>query len=260
MTPEETKTKTKQEQKGIIMRPNRVNTPIADLRKRVARIERGAAVAAGAGVLPLGLSAVDSVLPGGGLARACVHEISGRSADGFAALLAARLDGPVLWCAGRRAVDPLYGPGLARFGLGPDRLLVALCESRTDGLWAMEEGLRSRALAAVIAEPDGAVDITASRRLQLAAEAGGTTGFILPGGAVRGRLAPSAVTSRWRVEPQPAPEEGGDVLHWRVELLRCRGGAQASWEMTCDGTADRFRLAAAVADRPAEPDAERHVG
>ncbi len=241
------------------MRPNRGDRKLETLRARVARIERGGTPGDPAGRLSTGMAVLDAALPDGGLARAAVHEASGAAADGFIAALAARLAGPVLWCVHEAAADRLYAPGLARFGLGPDRLTVAVCPNRTECLWAMEEGLRAGVLAAVVSEPDGAVDLTASRRLQLAAEAGRTTGFVLVRGGRRGRLAPSALASRWRVVPVPALGRGTG-LRWRARLLRCRGGGEGTWEIDWDETADRFGLAAAVADRPVEPRRQERLG
>ncbi len=241
------------------MSPNRGDRKLGPLRARVARIERGGSPGDPAGRLPTGLPDLDSALPEGGLARACVHEAAGAAADGFVAALAARLAGPVLWCVHEAGADRLYAPGLARFGLGPDRLIVAVCPNRTDCWWAMEEGLRAGALAAVVGEPDGAVGLTASRRLQLAAETGGTTGFVLLRGAAHGRLAPSAVASRWLATPLPALDRGTG-LRWQVGLLRCRGGGTGTWEIDWDETADRFGLAAAVVDRSAEPRRQGRLG
>jgi len=111
--------------------------------------------------LPFGLPAVDAVLPFGGLALGALHEVLGAGADeedgavaaAFAAALLARLtrrhDGPVLWCL---ATGDLYAPGLAARGLAPECLIVARCRDDSDILWAMEEGLRSAALAAVLGE------------------------------------------------------------------------------------------------------------
>jgi protein ImuA len=94
-------------------------------------------------------------------------------------------------------------------------------------LWAMEEGLRDPALAVVVAEPDRPIALTASRRLQLAAETGGVTGLVLRRGAEQGALSPSAVFSRWQADSaaamgQPDAPDGG--ARWRLDLLRCRGG------------------------------------
>lgn len=220
---------------------------VAELRRRIAAIERGGKDRRR--TVPLGLSDLDAALPEGGLARGAVHEAVGDAAAGFAAMIATRLEGMVLWCVAADACADLYGPGLASFGLSPARVVVARCGDRTELLWAMEEGLRTRALAAVFGEPPGPVDLTASRRLQLAAEAGGTLGMVLnPAGT--GRFAASALESRWRIDPAPA---GGTVRPcWTVTLERCRGGAQGSyWMVERNEETGDFAVAAAPADRPA---------
>jgi protein ImuA len=99
----------------------------------------------------------------------------------------------------------------------------------------MEEGLRSKAVASVIGEL-GALDLTASRRIQLAAEWGGTTAIAIRRG-VSARLkdvrAPSAAMSRWRIDPLPSRGEAGLKIvgkpRWRLELLRCRSAKAAEW-------------------------------
>ena len=84
----------------------------------------------------------------------------------------------VLWIATDYAAGEgggPYGPGLDLFGLASARLLVLRVPKPVDVLWAMEEALRCRALACVIAELTGdgaAADLTATRRLALAAREG----------------------------------------------------------------------------------------
>ena len=143
-----------------------------------------------------------------------------------------------------RCEDP-YGPGLAALGLDPSRLTLARCRNPKEMLWVMEEGLRSSAPAIVIAEPEADIGLIESRRLQLAAEAGGTLGLILPTEGGAGRLVPSAVTSRWQVDPQPG---GG----WHVVLHRCRGAAIAGneWKVRRDDATGNLALAAEAGDRP----------
>src|SRR5579885_1315262 len=185
------------------------------LRERVRRIERPSVAAHG--VVPLGVTAIDRVLPGGGLARGALHEILGAGGDeedgalaaAFAAGLVARLvataAAPVLWCLAR---PDLYGPGLVAHGLDPARLLLAQTARDADLLWAMEEGLRSPGLAAVVGEIAILPDV-AGRRLQLAAERSGVTAFVLRrwyGGdqAARERRRPPAAPR----QPSPAGGEG----------------------------------------------------
>ena len=219
---------------------------LADLRRRVARLERSGTTGTEDAVA-LGIAAIDAALPAGGLVAGAVHEVLGDGAAAFAVLVAARTGGPVLWCLdiGRR--EEPYGPGLAALGLDPDRLVLVRCRGHKELLWAMEEGLRSPAPAAVVAEPEADVGLIESRRLQLAAEAGGTLGLILrEGGTEEGRLAPSAVTSRWQVDAAPG---GG----WRIVLRRCRGGSldRSDWKVERHDATGDLALAAAPGDRPA---------
>jgi protein ImuA len=227
---------------------------INDLREKLRQLERGGA--GSRAPLPLGLVEIDAVL-GGGLPIACLHEVLGRFDDGAAAgfalallarlLDAARPEQPVLWC-GRRI--ELYGPGLAACGLDPGRFLLVEAPKPADLLWAMEEGLRCAGLAAVVGEIDR-LDLTAARRLQLAAEAGGVTGLVLRQSRTA-EAGASAATTRWRISAIPGPgTEAGLVTRWHVELLRCRGGRPRDWHVEwCDETGD-FALAAAFRDGPA---------
>ncbi|MBV8167801.1 MAG: hypothetical protein JO021_13485 [Alphaproteobacteria bacterium] len=241
------------------MIPHRDPQLLAALKSRL----RGLETAGGGGpVLPFGVPAIDARLPGGGLPRIGVHEVIAAPGPGagFAAALAGRIgpaapDGPaceptVLWIT-RQA--ELYGPGLAAFGLSAARLVVVQAGHETDVLWALEEGLRTRGLAAVVGELHG-LDLTAGRRLQLAAEAGGGTGFVLRPAETEGGA--GAATSRWRVAAWPS--RGGPSTRgwtcWRLALERCRGGVEpAHWIVEWDDATGDFALAAETGDRPAEP-------
>jgi protein ImuA len=163
----------------------------------------------------------------------------------------------VLWCLPR---PDLYGPGLAAHGLDPGRVMMVRTTRDAEILWAMEEGLRTPGIAAVVGEV-GSLPAVASRRLQLAAERFGITAFLLRrwrngGQAARERTQPNAATTRWRVAALPSrtsrEEPGVGRPRWRVELLRCRGGKPAYWEMEVPDATDSLSLAAILADRPAE--------
>jgi protein ImuA len=236
---------------------------LAALRRRLEAMERTGRQ--GQAVLPFALPAIDQALPGKGLALAALHEVAGAGpeeedgavAAAFLAGILARLKPglPVLWCL---AEGDLYGPGLAALGLDTGRLILAQAQHPRDVLWAMEEGLRSPALAAVVGELE-AFSLPASRRLLLAAEVSGVTGFALRRWrdgerAAAQRLAPNAAQTRWRIKALPgdvaAGEPGIGRARWQVELWRCRGGVPASWIMeACDATG-HVSLAAALADRP----------
>ena len=210
------------------------------LRARIRKLD-GVAPATDSrpGALPLGTAAIDAALPWGGLPRASLHEVIGdgafadggnAAAAGFSAALlgrfAAATGAPVLWC---RRGPGLYGPGLARFGLGPEHLVVARTGSDAAVLWAMEAGLASGALAAVLGEAES-VSTTARRRLQLAAEKGGTAAFLLR--SAHGAPASGVAVTRWRIGSAPGSfpltpdgrdSRGVGEARWRVELSRCRG-------------------------------------
>jgi protein ImuA len=239
---------------------------------RLAALRRYLAEAEGFGqaavALPFGLSEIDAALPWQGLPLGALHEIENAGATGedgaavtFLAGILARLARqassgrrPVLWCLQR---PDLHVPGLALAGLDARRLVLLRAPNERDILWAMEEGLRSRALAAVVGEVE-ALSTPASRRLQLAAESAGVTGFVLHRQAGEGTA--SAAVTRWRVAALPsapvAGEPGMGQPRWRVELLRCRGGMPAAWDMEAwDAqsirTTRHVAVSAAVADRPA---------
>ena len=202
---------------------------------------------------PLGLPALDAAL-GGGLPTGCLQEViggEGTAAAGFCAFLlgrlvahegAAREASPkaILW--GWIGEGDLYPPGLASFGLDPAQAILLSAPNSAELLWAMEEGLRSPALAGVAMEAHR-LDLVASRRLQLAAATGGVTGFLL----TRGQ--PSAVSAaalRWRIS-------GLQDGRWRVVLERRRGGRPGAWILEKNDETDHLTVAAELADGSFEP-------
>jgi len=240
------------------------------LQDRIRRIERPGALRHG--VLPFRIDAIDSALPGGGLALGAVHEFHGSGPDeedgaaaaGFAAGIAGRLDqGLVLWVLKR---GDLYGPGLAEHGLDPARIVRVTAQRDDDILWALEEGLRTAGIAAAIGEV-GKLSMVAGRRLQLAAERSGVTALLLrrwrnAAEAAAERARPSAAVTRWRVAAIPSlptpglnDEPGIGTPRWRVELLRCRGAeaAQMSWNVEVADASGLVSVPAELGDRPAAP-------
>lgn len=228
---------------------------LADLRARIARIE---SVGARHEVLPFGVEAVDSRLPGGGLAAGALHEIAGSpeladdaSATIFLAGILARTEGPVFWCL--RWHD-LFAPALHLAGLHPDRVIHVEAGGDTNVLLAMEECLRHPGLAGVVGEVSK-YSTTASKRLQLAAEASGVPAFVFRRGCKAEQLAEgSAAATRWRITASPSEDLGIPSIarpRWRVALERVRGGNPHFWILEgCDATG-RIALPAALADRSA---------
>lgn len=143
-----------------------------------------------------------------------------------------------------------YGAGLSSLGLDPDSIVLVRAETPVELLWAMEEALGCRAVAAVIADiatPMKSLDFTASRRLSLRIAASGSSAFILR--YTREREA-SAARLRWRVAPAPGPPRPFDSqapggMRWRVQLEKGQlGSRREPLEWIVDWTSDGFVAAA----------------
>jgi protein ImuA len=212
--------------------------------------------------LPFGVDALDSRLAGGGLPVASLHEAAGErpgpaheaAATLFLAAIAARRPGIVLWALRSR---DLFAPGLAGAGLAPDRLLYAECGRDEDVLAVMEEGLRHGGLAAVVGEV-GRAAMPATRRLQLAAEEGGTLALMLRRWRGNGEdplAIPSAAVTRWRLACAPSaplPVAGIGRPRWRLALARQRGGAPFDLIMESPDAEGRLALPSLFEHRPGE--------
>ncbi|MBO9546986.1 damage-inducible protein [Caulobacter sp.] len=211
-------------------------------------------------VLPFGVPQIDQRLPGGGLAHGALHEVAGgaddalhgASAAAFAAGILARAEGPVLWC--RRYAD-LFAPSLAQVGLAPDRVIFADAGDEAGVLAAMEEGLRHPGLAGVVGEV-AKLSMTASRRLQLAAEKSGQLAVAIrrwkrvADAADLGQ--PTAAMTRWRVSTLPSPllpVPGVGPQRWFLELLRCRAGDAFDIELEACDAKGHLHLPAPLVDR-----------
>jgi protein ImuA len=230
------------------------------LRDRMRRLEKPRA--AELPVLSLGIRVLDDALPWGGLPTGVLHEILGRPGDAAACGFAVRLlrdlvilrRRPVLWCCNEEAGAP-YAPGLTQAGLASEDVIFVQAHKPAELLWAMEEALRSGAFAAVLGE-GVAPDLTATRRLRLAAEAGATTALLLLPYRAAGGV--SAALTRWQVTAVPVEEES-EASRWQIELSRCRGGTSGAWHVSVgQATGDAapcLRLAAVLAHRPLVSDA-----
>jgi protein ImuA len=230
------------------------------LRERIERLE-GPSMRAKP-VLPFGVEAIDRRLPGGGLAMGALHEVAGGgngAIDGaaaalFAAGIAARTSGKVLWCVTR---PDLFAPALAQAGLGPDRVLYVEAGDEPSLLGCFEEGLRHGGLGAVVAEV-ARLSMTASRRLHLAAETSGTVGIAVRRWRRQTEAAdfgqPTASVTRWRVSTLPSaplPVPGVGRARWLLELIRCRAGESADFVVEACDAEGRLDIPADLAYRPA---------
>ena len=216
-----------------------------------------------------GAAQLDDLL-GGGLARGALHEVYAETPPDSAAATGATLALALRASQGRAIVwarhdyagveaGGLYGPGLAALGFDPARLILVKARDILGVLRAGAEAARCPAVGAVLMEPWGeakALDLTASRRLALAAAQSGVTVFLLRAAATP---RPSAAASRWSVRPRLSRPMEADTPGWpafTLTLLRHRAGLSGqTFDVEWDGDrcafADLAALSGPVAAVPA---------
>jgi protein ImuA len=226
------------------------------IREQIQRLEGGSARSRT--VLPFGVEAVDSRLPGGGLAVGALHEVAGGgngAVDGaaaalFAAGIAARAKGKVLWCVTRQ---DLFAAAIAQAGLHPDRVIYVEAGDEKSVLACFEEGARHGGLGAVVAEVSR-LSMTSSRRLSLAAESSATIAIAVRRWRRQTEAAdfgqPTASATRWRISALPSaplPVPGVGRARWLVELIRCRAGESADFVLDACDAEGRLALSSDMA-------------
>jgi protein ImuA len=261
--------------RSAIASPVEPASRIERLRRKLSIVEAATGLAGECSAsLALGIPLIDRAL-GGGLSCGALHEIAAARepeiaiATGFVLALAARSRSRnVLWIAEDLSLAENglpYGPGLEESGNAPEHLVTVAAAHRLDVLWAMEEALRCRAVGVVIGELRArSIDPVATRRLSLAAAAGGTLGLIL-------RTAPddepSAAATRWIIGAASSlcfagnrDVHGIGPPRLIARLVRNRRGHLGAWIVEWNSVEQRLELAthpepvaAAAVDRPHQP-------
>jgi protein ImuA len=252
---------------------------------RINRLRRFTAIDDAIAPVDLGIIEIDNAL-GGGLARGALHEIAAAresaiaAATGFTLGLAARAlnksvvtknlerisgnlaqreSSPakkiVLWIIETLSVaenGALYAPGLDQAGIAPQSLIIVTARRTRDVLWAMEEGLRCRAVGMVIGEIRSNIDPLTTRRLSHAAATGDTLGLVL---RAHPDDAPCAFATRWIAGPMQSatvashPENQHEQKFHDVgpprlalRLSRNRRGPLGEWIVEWNSVEQRFKL------------------
>jgi len=230
----------------------------------------------------LGLPEADRFLPAEGLSASGLHDVVPEAygdfpaACGFALALAVRRLGdsrerrPVLWCrleTEQREYGSCFGHGIAGLGLPRARFLTLSLRQPMALLWTFEEALKSGCLSVVLA--DVAVqyaDLTATRRLSLAGQAGKTSGIAV---LTRNYPGSTASVSRWCVATSrsmplaAAPDSRAPgPPAWAVSLTRIRGGRPGSWLLNWqkDHASSRFTLVPGFSGGALHPGAAEEAG
>lgn len=196
------------------------------------RLHSGAVVSSGFGPL-------DRLLPAGGVRRGSLLEWLGNGeASGAAAVVlavACRLAGGVNDAGPTAASTIIIVDRQGRFhppavmswldnatpGVGPlPQLVVARASSDADEAWAIDQALRCRGVAAVVACPQS-IQPTAMRRWQLAARGSQAVGLFVRPQAASGQQ-PSRRQPTWaeaRIAVSPLPGESLAVRRLRLALV-----------------------------------------
>jgi protein ImuA len=212
----------------------------------------------GKGTISSGCSVLDNSLPGGGYSLGTIvewvddHQRGGeRSAGGFGngslylALTAARyaMQESNKYVVVIDSEESFYPPAALYMGLALDRIIVLRPPNYDDAMWAIDQSLRSSAVAAVVARLDKLSDLNA-RRFQLAAEQNGALGLFLRPASARSQ--PSWSEVQWGMCNQhtnPMSSQGteprslaqGRVRRIHLESLRMRGGRSGQhWMLMID--------------------------
>ena len=137
--------------------------------------------------------------------------------------------GATVWISSSHTI---FAPALVSFGINPAQIIFIRLRNRNQILWTIEEALKCEGLTTVVGEINS-LDLTQSRRLQLATEQTGVTGFLL-------RTQPqilntTASTCRWQIQPLQSETEDGlpgvGFPRLKVELLKVRNGRTGKWEL-----------------------------
>ena len=174
------------------------------------------------------------------LAPRRMHEAGGRGRRAFALFQAMRHPGSVVWIVPDHIPERPMLAGLPQ-GLG-ERLILLTPKGQTDLLWSVEEALRAAPVALVIAEPQEALSLTEGRRLQLAAEAGGTTGVML----IREGDGVNSTETRWACEPVAGKADS--TLH-QWSLIKNKKGTLGSWLVNWNGASAAFHMVSEAGER-----------
>lgn len=229
---------------------------------RIVDVLAAPAALPGVGFWTSGIASLDEVLAGG-MGYGQVHEIYAgeaqdvSSAAGFALGLAmgmcaghGKAKQAMLWLRERRSIESagiLHASGWAELGGAPEHGLVGVVPDTVSLLRATAEALHCGELGAVTLEGWGtmrALDLTASRRLVLAAEKSGVPLLLL---RINARPSPSAARTRWQVVSAPSRALPGNAPGrptFDLTLLRQRSGpCGLGWRLEWDRDRRKFREA-----------------
>jgi protein ImuA len=137
--------------------------------------------------------------------------------------------GAAIWISSSQIIFP---PALVSFGIEPSQIIFIHLKNQKEINWTIEEALKCEGLTAVVGELSF-VDMTVSRRLQLASEQSRVTGFLLRHKPKQ--VSTTACVCRWQIEHLNSETvnelPGIGFPRLKVELLKVRNGKPGQWEL-----------------------------
>ena len=169
------------------------------------------------------------------------HEVAGAGSFCFAGIACGLVHGSAMWFVEGWQGEVINPVGLLPY-CNPHNLLIGKCSNAADLLAATEEALRSGAVSIVVSEITQPLTLTAGRRLQLAAEAGGTTGLmIVPDG-----MGSNAAQTRWQAAPL-YDEQDSTLMRWTI--TKNKSGTLSAWNMRWNDETHRITVVSEVGQR-----------
>lgn len=194
----------------------------------------------------IGLGALEAAFPNAVFPTGAIHEFLCANPEGTAAsqgFIAGILNGLMQKagiCLYISRCRNLFPTALYTFGVEPHQVIFVDPDRERDILWTMEEALKCKELAAVVAEVRD-ITFAQSRRLQLALEKSHVTGFIIR--TDTNRVTSTACVARWQIKPLESEQKEGlpglGFPRWQVELLRVRNGNPGTWQI--EWSAGKFK-------------------
>lgn len=203
----------------------------------------------------------------GGLTQHALHEVYAASAEdasaaaAFVMMIAMRAcpaGRPIIWVRENRCdrrTGHIHAAGLLELGFNPDDLVIVDAPDTLAALRAGADIVKCGQVGVVVIEPWGKaplLDLTASRRLTMAAAASGVLTLVL---RVDAEPVASAAQTRWQVAAAPScPLAANAPGHpaFDIALLRHRGGI-SGFETRLEWNSDTRSFAPLSGGAPAVP-------
>lgn len=182
-----------------------------------------------------GLGIIQQLFPNANFPLGALHEFisSGQEEStasfGFiAGIISTLMKGsPSVWVSSSKKVFP---PGLKVFGIDPHHFIFIQAKKSKEVLWVIEEALKTDGVSTVVGETSD-LSFMESRRLQLAVEHSGVTGFLV---RQNPKNLATASVARWKIKALPsqtAAIPGIGFPKWHVDLLKARNGKPGRWQV-----------------------------